>query len=167
MFQPIVELQPQSTFGFEAFVRGPRDSIFESPRAMFALSNRVGSEGRLDRACADVALRAWAATGRDEPLFLNMLPETILDGDDCADDLVQRVDAVGRRPGRGHRRVQRASADQDRESLIAAMIACSSGFGVALDDVGTGNHTREVVEQALPPDYLKLDIFLVREMDAI
>ncbi len=91
-----------------------------------------------------------------------MLPETILDGDDCADDLVQRVDAVGRRPGQVVVEFSERGADQDRESLIAAMIACSQrGFGVALDDVGTGNHTREVVEQARP-GYLKLDISLVR-----
>jgi len=41
LWQPVVELHSGSVFGFEALSRGPEDTPFATPRAMFALSGRA------------------------------------------------------------------------------------------------------------------------------
>jgi EAL domain-containing protein (putative c-di-GMP-specific phosphodiesterase class I)/GGDEF domain-containing protein len=165
VYQPLVDLQTREVHGYEAFVRGPRDSLFETPRAMFALSSRIGSECRLDRACLESALRHWAPAGRSEPLFVNVLPEALAGGEGTPDSVRSLASSIGRQPGELVLEFSERGAERDVELLIAAMEASGSqGFGVALDDVGTGMHTREIVERARP-GYLKLDVSLVRGID--
>ncbi|HKQ62449.1 MAG TPA: EAL domain-containing protein [Candidatus Polarisedimenticolaceae bacterium] len=152
VFQPVVELGSRAVLGHEAFVRGPRDTLFEAPRAMFALSSRVGLAGDLDRVCRDAALRASALVAERGKVFLNVLPagsadwppEPLLDPHQLVLEFSER------------------DAPADTRAFFAAMLRCKQrGFGLALDDVGTGELDGAVLEQ-LRPDYLKLDGSLVR-----
>lgn len=166
VFQPLVDLQSRAIHGFEAFVRGPRDTMFETPRAMFSLSSRLGNEVRLDRTCLESALHSWASSGRPEPLFVNVLPEAVIhpEAGDCT--MSSLVSSTGRKPEQVVLEFSERAAESDFEMLVSAMRASAQqGFQVALDDVGTGLHTREIVER-LRPDYLKLDVSLVRGIDS-
>ena len=103
VWQPVVELESGSYHGFEAFARGPKDSMFEMPRAMFALSGRVGASGDLDRLCRSAAIRDGAGVGgrtkalRQRPPLDALEPRVELGGGPRA--------SRGGRPGaRGRRR---------------------------------------------------------------
>jgi len=58
-----------------------------------------------------------------------------------------------------------ADADADLERLAAVLHGLQArGFGVALDDVGTGYGSQALLER-VRPDYLKLDVSLVHNID--
>lgn len=161
LFQPVVDLNSRDVLGHEAFARGPRDSALESPQAMFALGSRVGVEADLDRACRDAALRASAGISAPGKLFLNTLPFGLAD-DGRATDLAGETD-LG--PEDLVLEFSERGAEQDPERFAAVLSNVKAqGYGVALDDVGTGFASQSILER-IRPDYLKLDVSLVHEID--
>src|SRR6185436_12834950 len=77
VFQPVVDLESREVLGWEALARGPKNSMFEMPRTMFALSSRLGSSMDLDRLCRKSALSASSSLPGKGKLFLNVLTGSI------------------------------------------------------------------------------------------
>jgi EAL domain-containing protein (putative c-di-GMP-specific phosphodiesterase class I)/GGDEF domain-containing protein len=165
VWQPVVEMASGAVFGFEALARGPKDSLFEMPRAMFALSGRVGAAGDLDRLCRAAAIREGAAVVAGGKLFVNVLPSTLADPEWRHGTVSELLAAAGRKPQDVVVEVSERAVGHDAESLA---IACSGlredGFALALDDVGTGRDGGEALDR-LRPDYLKVDASVVRGID--
>jgi len=166
LWQPVVELDSGSVHGFEAFSRGPRDSMFEMPRAMFALSGRVGAAGDLDRLCRSAALREGAEVAARRKLFVNVLPSS-LGGPEWRSGAVQDLLASSSRTAEDVVvEVSERAVGSEAESLAEATeMLRLAGFGLALDDVGTGRDGGEALDR-LRPDYLKVDASVVRGIDA-
>lgn len=164
LFQPVVELASRRILGYEALSRGPKDSALEMPRAMFALSDRVGAAVDLDRVCRSAALSASEAVAGWGKLFLNVHPACLGDPDwrggvgnvldasaRSASDLV--LELSERRLGDDVDQFSHACGELRRE-----------GFGIALDDVGTGYASLRTLEK-VRPDFVKVDVSLVRGID--
>jgi len=98
VWQPVIEIASGDVFGFEALARGPKDSLFEMPRAMFALSGRVGASGDLDRLCRAAAIREGAAVAGPRKLFVNVLPSTLADPEWRDGAVPELLAASGRKP---------------------------------------------------------------------
>jgi len=165
VWQPVIEIASGDVFGFEALARGPKDSLFEMPRAMFALSGRVGASGDLDRLCRAAAIREGAAVAGPRKLFVNVLPSTLADPEWRDGAVPELLAASGRKPADVVVEVSERAIGADAESLA---VACSSlrqdGFAIALDDVGTGRDGGEALDR-LRPEYLKVDASVVRGID--
>jgi EAL domain-containing protein (putative c-di-GMP-specific phosphodiesterase class I) len=163
LFQPVVELETRRVVGHEALSRGPRDSLFEMPGAMFALSGRVGAARELDRVCQEAAIassRELAARGK---LFLNIRPES-LEPSAALDPLRAALARHGLEPTELVLEVSERRAAPDDDLFVARLGELKrQGFEVALDDVGTGR-TRLAAIERLAPDYLKIDVSLVRNV---
>lgn len=165
VWQPVVELASGSYHGFEAFARGPKDSMFEMPRAMFALSGRVGASGDLDRLCRAAAFRDDAAVGLGRKLFVNVLPTALASPEWSSGVVPDLLAAAGRAPADVVVEVSERAVGTDAPELPDAWDALRGrGFAMALDDVGTGRDGGEAVER-LRPDYLKVDASVVRGID--
>jgi EAL domain-containing protein (putative c-di-GMP-specific phosphodiesterase class I) len=165
VWQPVVELESGSFFGFEALARGPKDSMFEMPRAMFALSGRVGASGDLDRLCRAAAIREGAGVAYGRKLFVNVLPSTLSGSEWSAGAVPELLAAAGRAPADVVVEVSERAIDVDAPSLAEAWDALrSGGFALALDDVGTGRCGGDALDR-LRPDYLKVDPSVVRGID--
>ncbi len=155
VFQPIVDLESGTLFGFEALVRGPAGSPLERPDALFAAARAEGLLAELDHACQVAAVEAAARHRIEEPLtlFVNAEP-----------------DAVGSQPlppiGREIRGVveltERTLTSRLPELLPAVQRARADGWGVALDDVGADTRSLALMP-VLRPDVIKLDLRLVQE----
>jgi EAL domain-containing protein (putative c-di-GMP-specific phosphodiesterase class I) len=166
LLQPVVELSSGEVIGYEALTRGPRESLFEMPRAMFAMSSRMGVDAELDGLCMDEALRAAAAIPVQGKLFVNVLPQPFQDGNGALGRLqdalrsgwIEPSDLVLEFPERS----VESGADRFCEALERVR---SHGCSVALDNVGTGSNSRETIQRSRP-DYLKLDLSLVRGIHA-
>jgi len=158
VFQPVVDLRSGGVLGYEAFARGPKDTPLEMPNEMFAVSTQVGVEADLDRACREAAARATSGARLDGKLFLNSR-QASLDGDGFPGEaLGAAADLVFEFSER--------EADADPEGFADALSRLKQrGFSVALDDVGTGYGSQTVLER-VRPDYLKLDVSLVRDIDS-
>jgi EAL domain-containing protein (putative c-di-GMP-specific phosphodiesterase class I)/GGDEF domain-containing protein len=166
VWQPVVELESGAFYGFEAFARGPVDSMFEMPRAMFALSGRVGASGDLDRLCRAAAFREGAGVASGRKLFVNVLPTTLSGDTWSAGAVPELLAASGRAPADVVVEVSERAIGPDAASLVAGWDALrQEGYALALDDVGTGRDGGEVLD-CLRPDFLKVDASVVRGIDA-
>jgi len=164
LFQPVVELGTHRIVGHEALSRGPRDSVFETPRAMFAMSDRVGIADELDRLCFEVALASSADLRERGKLFLNVRQES-LDGSRLRQERLRAtLDRHGFAPSDLVLEVSERSAGVDPEPFVERLRSFKGqGFEVALDDFGTGRAGLKTVER-IEPDYLKMDTCLVRNL---
>jgi len=167
VFQPVVDLATGETVGHEALARGPKGSGFEMPAAMFAMSARLGVAVDLDRLCRRRAVQgsgAIGARGRGK-IFLNVLPGSLRDPEWFEDSFAGLLSASSLSPRDLVLEVSERGADPDIDRLVSGLEALRDrGFGVALDDVGTGYASLATIEN-VRPDYLKVDVSLVRGVD--
>jgi EAL domain-containing protein (putative c-di-GMP-specific phosphodiesterase class I)/GGDEF domain-containing protein len=164
LFQPVVDLRSRAVLGHEAFARGPKDSPLEMPRALFALSDRCGVAADLDRICREAALRAATEVADCGKLFLNVLPSGLDELRQAEHGLPELLETLALSPGDLVLEFSERFADGEADAFCEGLSRLKElGFGVALDDVGTGYGSQAVLDQARP-DYLKLDLSLVRNI---
>jgi EAL domain-containing protein (putative c-di-GMP-specific phosphodiesterase class I)/DNA-binding response OmpR family regulator len=155
VFQPVVELSTSSVIGYEALTRfddGTR------PDRRFADAAAVGLGVELEAVTLTAALGAAAALPADRWLSLNVSPEFLLDP-------VRPREVLARRGDRSIvLEITEHVAIEDYSRFRAAVETLGPSVGFAVDDAGAGYASfRHILE--LRPDYVKLDIGLVREID--
>ena len=166
VFQPIVDLRDGKVLGYEALSRGPAGTVFERPQAMFRASAKAGLEAELDRRCREAALdglRTLAAPGK---AFLNTLPHGLADDAEQQAELLDALQDVALAPQDLVLEFSERDAQPDPEFFaerLGRLKTC--GFGIALDDIGTG-YANQAVLETLRPDFLKLDGSLVRGIES-
>jgi len=166
LYQPIVEIQSGGIYGYEALVRGPRSAKWQSPSMLFRIAEEHGLAFELDCLCRKAALKGFSANLRPEhKLFLNCLPSAIHDPSFSEKHLRQTLESGGLKPS------DLVLEVSERESIRNFSIFRdireryrSLGIKVALDDTGAGYAGLEAVMQ-LAPDFIKVDISLVRSVD--
>lgn len=164
VFQPVVDLRDWTVFGYEAFCRGPRNSAFEPPLAMFACSQDVGVARDLDLLCQRRILDCAAGRVASGKLFLNALPASLLDPgfrDGLLADLPE-----GLRLTREDIVLEIADRDAigDYEAFGEEVGELRArGFGLAVDDVGAGSGSLQTIAE-IRPDFIKVDGSLVRNV---
>ncbi|MCB2176878.1 MAG: EAL domain-containing protein [Actinomycetales bacterium] len=164
VFQPLVSLRTDEVVGLEALARGPAGSALEHPRELFAAARRLGRVGELDWACRATAFEAFAAA--DLPpsmsLFVNIEPEAL--ATPCPPDLVEQI-ARAESLLRVFVEVNDRALATDPAGLIRTVDrARASGWGVALDDVGSGEASLAVLP-LVGADLVKLDLRLLQECE--
>jgi EAL domain-containing protein (putative c-di-GMP-specific phosphodiesterase class I) len=164
VFQPLVDLTAGGVLGYEALSRGPAGSPWESPAELFAAARRAGREVELDWVCQAQAFRRILAAGADPALtwFVNVEPASA--GTVCPPDLADVVDQARTSLRVVLELAERAVArDPGRVPAVQAR-SREAGWGVALDDVGTGPDTIALLP-VVRPDVVKLDLQLLHAPD--
>ncbi len=155
MFQPVVDLETSTVFGYEALARGPEGSALERPDQLFAAARAEGRLAELDAACQRTAVASANALGVKAPLtlFVNAEPNEIGFGP---------LPEIG--PGmRGIVELtERTLTNHLSELVPAVQRARADGWGIALDDVGADTRSLALMP-LLRPDVIKLDLRLVQE----
>jgi len=158
LWQPVVELHSGSVFGFEALSRGPEDTPFATPRAMFALSGRAGIDDALDRVCRERALAEGPRVAGKGKIFLNVLPKTLADRGLWSEvPEALRADVVVEIS-------ERALGDDPEAHAASCAAVRAAGFSLALDDVGTSREGGIALDR-LRPDFVKVDPSVIRGID--
>jgi EAL domain-containing protein (putative c-di-GMP-specific phosphodiesterase class I)/DNA-binding response OmpR family regulator len=155
VFQPIVELTTGRVIGYEALTRFA-DGV--RPDRRFADAAAVGLGIELEAVTLTAALGAAEALPEDGWLSLNVSPEFLLDP-------VRPHNVLARRSQRSLvLEITEHVAIDDYVRFRAAVETLGSAVGFAVDDAGSGYASfRHILE--LRPDYVKLDIGLVHEID--
>jgi EAL domain-containing protein (putative c-di-GMP-specific phosphodiesterase class I)/putative methionine-R-sulfoxide reductase with GAF domain len=153
--QPIVRTSDGLVVGYEALARMDLEPA-HPPNWWLEQAGGLGLRGRLEIAC----LAAAAALGdppADRMLFVNVSPSTLTDPAALA-----LLDSL---PARLVIEVTEQEAVEDYEELRGHLAPWRSrGVRFAVDDTGAGySSLRHVIE--LEPDFLKLDLELVRDID--
>ena len=155
VFQPVMNITGRTVVGYEALTRFADGT---PPDRRFAEAAAVGLGLELETATLAAAL----AAARDLPagcwLSLNASPELILQ----RDLLTELFNARGRRTI--ILEVTEHAAVEDYVALREAVAVLGQGIEIAVDDAGAGFASlRHVIE--LRPEYVKLDIGLIRGVD--
>jgi EAL domain-containing protein (putative c-di-GMP-specific phosphodiesterase class I) len=165
LYEPIVNVTTREVIGFEALVRGPWDSDLESPAALFALAEEANLVFELDCLCRRAALRGARGLAPGKLLFLNCLPTAIHDPAFRGDVLRRTLEDLRLRP------TDMVFEISERESIGNFSIFREArdyygelGFRIALDDTGVAYGSLEAIME-LAPDFIKVDLSLVRGID--
>jgi EAL domain-containing protein (putative c-di-GMP-specific phosphodiesterase class I)/DNA-binding response OmpR family regulator len=154
VFQPIVELDTGRTVGYEALTRfndGTR------PDRRFADADAVGLGLDLEEACLRAAIAASRHLPADAWLSLNASPDLLLERRRLRQCLVAAPRPIVLE-------VTEHVAIEDYPAFRAAVAAVGPDIRVSVDDAGAGFASfRHILE--LHPDFVKLDIALVRDID--
>ena len=155
VFQPIVDLATRQFVGYEALTR-----FFDGtrPDLRFLAADEVGMMVRLEMACLHVQVEQARRLPPGSFLSLNVSPTLAL----CVTPLLDVVAAVDRPVVL---EVTEHAEIDDYPRLMAALDQVRSHAMLAVDDAGAGyaglHHILE-----LRPQYVKLDISLVRNIDS-
>jgi EAL domain-containing protein (putative c-di-GMP-specific phosphodiesterase class I) len=159
-FQPIIDVTSGAVFGYEALTRGPRGTMFETPKAMFGFSDRMRISALLDSVCRKRALHAARGLDTGKKLFLNSLPATLLDP-----RFVEDLHATDTPPATGVvLEITERTGIADFEAFGRRLEKIREhGFQVAIDDVGTGYSSLQTISE-VRPEFLKIDLSLVQRI---
>ncbi|MFL6605328.1 MAG: bifunctional diguanylate cyclase/phosphodiesterase [Steroidobacteraceae bacterium] len=169
LFQPILDGATREAIGYEALTRGPQAHELHSPLALIAAAARCGMTIELERACITSALGSFRQLRLQGRLFLNVLPQTLLDWHDFSAWLADQLVTARIDPHDVVIELTEHGLSED-ETLLAAAVAPLRALGcdIAIDDLGAGSSGLKTWS-AIRPDYAKVDRYFVAgvEKDAV
>ncbi len=161
LFQPIFRVPQRTVVGQEALSRGPEGSYLEGADTLFGFADRAGLLGELERLCVERALNAAHRLPLGSTVFVNLSVTGLEHLERDAGGLAHVV----RQSGWSPREIVLELTERnyaDNPDLLRQRVGAlrGQGFRIAIDDMGTGYASLNVVAD-LRPDYIKLDRVLV------
>jgi EAL domain-containing protein (putative c-di-GMP-specific phosphodiesterase class I) len=161
-FQPIVDLHTRSVFAREALVRGPQGQGAGWVLAQVNDANRY----RFDQACRVKAIKSAVELGLQERVSINFLPNAIYRPEICIRTTLAAARVHGFPLDRIIFEVTEGERVDDGPRFAAILREYRrQGFLTAIDDFGAGYAGLRLLSD-FQPDLLKLDMDLVRGIDA-
>lgn len=161
-YQPIVDLETRSVFAHEALVRGPQGQGAGWVLDQVNDANRY----RFDQACRVKAIKTAAELGLRERVSINFLPNAIYRPEICIRTTLAAARVHGFPLDRIIFEVTEGERVDDGPRLAAILREYKRcGFLTAIDDFGAGYAGLKLLVD-FQPDIIKLDMHLVRDIDA-
>jgi EAL domain-containing protein (putative c-di-GMP-specific phosphodiesterase class I) len=164
--QPVFRSGTLGLWGYECLMRGRSpDGALVPPLTLLAWARQERLVFMLDRVVREAHLRnvGRLALPAECAVLINFLPSAIYQPEFCLTSTVRTAREVGIDPDRIFFEVVESEAVEDREHLRAILQHYrDSGFGVALDDVGSGYAGLSLLGD-LRPDLIKIDRDLVQK----
>ena len=162
--QPIVD-RTEEIYGYEMLSRFTNDDNQSlSPFEVFTAAKKRNRTYALDRVCRMTAVRSAAKVNKK--VFINFIPTSIYSPEHCLKSTVQLATLLGIDPSHFVFEVVETEQVDDLEHLKSILMYYKEkGFQYALDDVGEGFSTIEMLKE-LAPHYMKLDIQFVQGVAA-
>ena len=165
VYEPIVEVESRTVFGYEALARGPEGSRFHSPVALFTAAEEHELVFELDCVCRESGLRGAVDFPAGTKLFLNIRPTTIHDPSFQEARLIETLERRELAPTdvvfeiSEQESIRSFAAFRDMRDYYRSL-----GFQFALDDTGAGYAGLEELLE-VEPDYIKIDRAMVSGVD--
>ena len=162
-FQPIVDVSDNSIFAHEALVRGMKGE------SAWSVLSRVNEQNRysFDQICRVKAVKLASKLGMDTRLSINFMPNAVYRAEYC----IRTTLAAAKTYNFDTRKIIFELTEDEQltstsvDHLVSIIEAYQEmGFSTAIDDFGAG-FSRYNVMMASPPDLLKLDMALIRDID--
>ncbi len=180
-FQPIVSIKDTSQiYGYESLLRGldkqgnlvPPGPIIElateaglvPPGPIIELATEAGLLPQIDLIARLSTIAQVKHHQLSSHIFINFAPTALYDPVSCLRSTVEAID----RAGISHERVVFEVVESDNPQDLGHLKAVlqyyrDAGFLVALDDLGSGYSSLNLLHQ-LRPDFIKLDMGLIRDV---
>ncbi|MCD8508933.1 MAG: EAL domain-containing protein [Bacillus sp. (in: Bacteria)] len=162
-YQPIVNVNKE-VYGYEILSRFQKeDGSLISPALVFEGAKDRGRLYALDRVCRMTAVK-HAKVLKNKKAFINFIPTSIYSPEFCLKSTTKIADKLGIDPSQLVFEVVETEKVDDVDHLKRILTYYKEkGFKYALDDVGEGFSTIELLED-ITPHYMKLDMQFVREV---
>ncbi len=167
-FQPIVRAEaPGEIFAQECLLRGiDRDGGLVRPDDVFEAARKCDMLFQTDLAARLTAIREALRHGIESNLFINFTPISVYDPVFCLRSTVQAIERSGIPSENVVFEVTETEEVADTEHLKNIVdYYREKGFRVALDDMGSGHSSLNLIHH-LRPDFIKLDVQLIRGVDS-
>jgi len=168
VLQPIVwSVEPSRVFAREALLRGVgRDDAIVYPNYIFDVARGCGMLQQIDVAARKAAIDRMVLDDIGETLFVNLTPSAIEEPFSSLDGTVRMIDEAQIPHERIVFEIIESDGIQDAHHLKGVLHPYrKAGFRVALDDVGAGYSSLNLLHQ-LRPEFVKLDMDLIRGVNA-
>jgi len=165
-FQPIVDMKDNSIYGYETLARGVReDGTLVYPNELFSKSKRNDLNFKLDRLCRESSLKTAATKKVQQKVFINFIPTSIYDPEFCLNSTVKWANQLEFDPSQIVFEVVETELVKDQKHLKKILAYYrSKGFKIALDDVGEGYSSLNMLIE-LKPDIIKIDRNIIDGID--
>ncbi|NCD25753.1 MAG: GGDEF domain-containing protein [Deltaproteobacteria bacterium] len=165
LFQPIHDFKTGAIMAWEALTRGPRGSAFHSPVALFDFAEKTEQLFLLEQACRTKAMRTVGKLGPGQRLFLNIHPRTVVDPGFAPGKTLELLEQFDLVPENIVLEITERHSIKNFTAFHKTLDHYrSQGFRIAVDDAGTGYSGLSTIA-ALRPDFIKVDMGLVRDVD--
>ena len=156
VYQPIVDLNDGHVVGYEALARPEGFGASDSVETLFEVAHRSGHIRDLDWLCRRAALSQAAPLPSGAMLFLNVCVAALLDPLHDVDQLLLLLEWTGRSPQRIVLEIGEHESVRDLDRLRVVLTSYrNAGIRFAIDDLGEGFATNELLEVA-EPEFVKL-----------
>lgn len=163
-FQPVVHLENGAVIGYEALARPHKLRDHASVEGFFAAAQRMGLTRELDYICRRTAIETAQSLPQGGLVFLNISVAALLDPDHPPDQIELLLTAVGIDPRRVVLEISERETITDVDRLRRRVSEYrESGFRFAVDDVGEGHATLEMLAVTLP-EFVKVARSFCREV---
>jgi EAL domain-containing protein (putative c-di-GMP-specific phosphodiesterase class I) len=166
-FQPIVDCHlPHRVFAYECLLRGSQpDGELIPPDLLFAAARATDQMAVLDAAAMRVHIDAAAACRLDSRVFINFNRSAVSHSDGSLREIFRAAVESGIPAERFVFEVVESDRTTDIEALVRLLdIYRQQGFQVALDDIGAGYNSLNLLTE-IRPDFIKLDMQLINNVD--
>jgi EAL domain-containing protein (putative c-di-GMP-specific phosphodiesterase class I) len=161
-FQPIVSLKSQAIFAHEALARGPQGQSAHSVLSQVTWENRH----RFDQDCRARAIEQAASLRMRESLSINFIPNVVANPRMCIQRTLRAAADCGFDLSRLIFEVTESEKVVDAETLVRIFREYRKlGIKTAIDDFGAGYAGLNLLAR-FQPDIVKIDIDLIRDIDA-
>ncbi|MGB6406226.1 MAG: EAL domain-containing protein [Planococcus donghaensis] len=162
-YQPIVDAD-ETIYAFEMLARFQNeDGSMIYPNEIFPAAKTRGRLYALDRVCRMTAVK-YAAALNGTKAFINFIPTSIYSPEFCLRSTIALSEKLGVNPNSLVFEVVETEKVDDIDHLKKILSYYKSrGFDYALDDVGEGYSTIELLAD-LKPKYMKLDMQFVQDV---
>lgn len=164
VYQPIVDLRTREIVAYEALARGTHPSLSSSPTGLLQLAEECGMTVALSQLFRRLAVAGADRLPVDNRLFLNIHPRELVD-----DGFVESLEALkASAPSANPLVLEIAEASVTNVSAMARTRDAFTklGFEFAYDDFGAGQ-ARLLELTDIPPHYLKLDMAVIKGIEAL
>ena len=159
-YQQIVDLATGTVVGHEAFVRS-REAELSDPAALFRAGECLGRTHEVGRRVRELVAGQAQQFGSDELLFVNLHSAELLDLELICEHTP--LAAVASRVVLEITERHAIGAIRDLQQRVKRLR--DMGFRIAVDDLGAGYSGLSTLSE-LCPEYAKIDVSLVRDIDS-
>ena len=161
VFQPIVHVDGRP-FAYEILGRGTHPELAEGPGPLFRIAESLGLEVPFSESLRNVGLELAQSSGVDTKFFLNIHPSEFKNLPRLMNSLREFRDRMPKLPA--VLEIHEGAATDLNQMRNVRFELEELNIGFAYDDFGTGQaRLLEVAE--VPPDYVKFDMTLIRDID--
>ncbi len=171
LFQPIMDVQSNETFAFEALNRPFQTNLFKNPDIFYEFVGTTNRVFLFECLCRNLSLirydarRQQMASNKNFTLFINIHPNILLDKNYHSGETLALLKSLNIEPEQVVFELTERSAVIDFEEFSRVLSHYrAQGFRIAVDDVGSGYNSLKTLIY-LKPEFIKLDRSLIQNIN--